>query len=153
MSSENKLPVKSSDEFIAECEVMDLADLKDKSFVVGVSQADRNGPKFVSSTMRGPYSFVEMCEEVGVMWAEHQHHAKVTILEKDRNKASKFLDENTVDYIEAHYTDIVTEAMLEGIFDEDKEFTCRAGIVETTTDDDPRVPKEEMPDTLGEEKL
>jgi hypothetical protein len=89
-----------------------------------------------------------MCEEVGVMWADHQHHAKVTVLEKDRNKPSKFLDENTVDYIEAHFTDIVTEAMLDGVFDEEKEYTCRAGVLETDGSDDPRVPKEEMPDAL-----
>lgn len=147
----SNLPVKSSDDFIAECEVMDLSDLKDKMFVVGVSQSDRSGPKFISSTMRGPYSFVEMCEEVGIMWAEHQHHAKVTILEKARDKASKFLDENTVDYIEAHFTDIVTEAMLDGVFDDVKDYTCKAGILETSGEDDPRKEKEEMPDALGED--
>jgi hypothetical protein len=144
----SNLPVKSDENFIAECESMDLSDLKDHSYIVGVSQSDRSGPKFLSSTVRGPYTFVEMCEEVGVMWIEHQHHSKVTILQKDRNKPSKFLDENTVDYIEAHYTDIVTEAMLDGLFDEEKEFTCRAGIVEDFADD-PRAPKtEEMPDAL-----
>lgn len=143
----SNLPVRSDENFIAECEVMDLSELKDKTFVVGISQSDRSGPKFIASSMRGPYTFVEMCEEVGVMWGEHQHHSKVTILEKDRTKAAKFLDENTVDYIEAHYTDIVTEAMLDGVFDETKDYTCRAGVLETTADD-PRHPKEEMPDAL-----
>jgi hypothetical protein len=128
----NDLPVKSSDEFVAEFETMDLSDLKDKVFLVAVSTGDRNKSKFLSTTAHGPYSFVEMVEEVGVMWNEHQHHAKVVILEKVRNKACKTLDENTVDYIEAHYTDIVTEAMLDGIFDDGKVYTCRAGIVDSS---------------------
>ncbi len=140
--SNSNLPVKSEEEFIAEVETMDLSELKDKTFLVAVSTGERNKGRFLSTTARGPYSFPEMIEEVAVMWREHQHHAKAIILEKDRTKPIKSLDENTMDYIECHYVDLITEAMLEGSFDEDKEFTCRAGIVEDTKDEDPRKTKE-----------
>jgi hypothetical protein len=109
---------------------MDLSELKDKMFIVGASQADRNKCKFLASTVRGPYTFEEMCEQVGVMWRQHQHHAKATILEKDPTKPAKFLDENTTDYIEANYEDIIVESMLGGVFDQQKEYTCKANLVE-----------------------
>lgn len=139
MSNNQDLPVNTSENFIAECEVMDLSAIKDKMFLVAVSTGDRNKSKFLSSTIHGPYDFPEMVQEVGTMWAEFQHHAKVVILEKDRNKRLKTLDENTIDYIEAHYVDIAAEAMLDGLFDsEPKEFTCRAGVNEAEADADPR---------------
>jgi hypothetical protein len=139
----NNLPVKTGEDFIGEFEVMDLSSLKDSMFVVAVSNGDRNKCKFLASTVHGPYTFFEMCEEVGMMFKEHQHHAKVTILSKDSTKAPKFLDENTIDYIEAKYVDIVTEGMLDGVFDETKEYTCKVGINEADTSDDPRQPKTE----------
>lgn len=138
----NNLPVKTSEDFVAEFETMDLTDLKDRQYVVAINQGDRSGPKFVCSTVKGPYSFEEMCETVGVMWRKHQHHAKVVILEKEADKPTKILDENTVDYIEAHYEDIVTESMLGGVFDDVKEYTCRANIVEA---------KQETPKILTEQ--
>lgn len=144
MSDNQNLPVKDGDDFIAECEIMDLSELKDKNFLVAVSTGDRNKAKFLSTTIHGPYNFVEMVEEVGVMWKNYQHHAKVVLCEKDRKKAAKTLDENTVDYIEAHYADIVTEAMLDGIFDEQKDYTCRAGFTEATAEDDPRNNSKEV---------
>lgn len=151
--SNTNLPVKTEDSFIAETEVMDLSKLKDNQFLVAVSQGERSRPKFVSTTVRGPFSFVEMCEEVGVMWKEEQHHAKVLFVEKDRNKALKCLDENTVDYIECHYADIITEAMLDGVFDETKEYTCQAGVVEATVEDDPRLAKKALPAPTTEEAV
>jgi hypothetical protein len=129
-SSAQELPVKSGEDFIGEFEVMDLSDLKDKTFVVSISSGSRDKIKFLASAVRGPYTFAEMAEEVGMMWKNEQHHAKVVILEKDRTKSVKFLDENTTDYIEAHFTDIVTESMLDGVFDDIKEYTCRAGLIE-----------------------
>lgn len=126
------LPVKK-DNFLAEIEVMDLSTIKDKEFLVAVATGDPNGVKFLCSTIHGPYDFTTMVQEVGDMWNTHQHHAKIIICEKDQTKPVKMLDGNTVDYIECHSTDIITEAMLGGIFDGDKEFTCRAGLV---TDED-----------------
>ena len=136
----DELPVKSGEDFIGEIEVMDLSKLKDLTFVVSVSKGDRNKCQVLASTIHGPYDFYEMCEEVGSMWKNHQHHAKATVLGKDSNKTPKFLDLNTIDYIEAHYFDIITEAMLDGTFDKDKEFTCQAGIVEADSYDDPTKP-------------
>ncbi len=136
-------PVNTGEDFIAEAETMDLRHLKDKTFLVAVSQGDRNKAKFLSTTARGPFTFVEMCEEVGVMWMEHQHHAKVALLHKDRNKALQFLDENTTDYIECHYTDIVTEAMLDGVFDDDKDYTCSANVVDDASETNPLLEKKE----------
>lgn len=134
---------KTEPTFIAEFETMDLRDLKDKQYLVAVSREDRNKGKFVCTTIHGPYDFYEMCEEVGVMAREHQHHAKVYICEKDRKKKARYLDENTTDYIECHFADIVTEGILEGAFDEVKEYTCKANIVEDSGKDDPRQEKKE----------
>ena len=144
--SNNDLPTNTSENFIADFEVMDLSDLKDKLFIVAASQGDRNRCKFLSSTVHGPYNFLEMVDEVGSMYRDHQHHAKVTILSKDRDQAPKFLDENTTDYIEAHYADIITEGLFEGAFDQDKEFTCKANIVDADTSDDPRKEKKNEED-------
>jgi hypothetical protein len=140
----SNLPVKKGDDFIGELETMDLSSLKDKIFIVGVSTGDRNGPKMITSTIRGPLTFVEMVEQVGFTWQEHQHHAKAMILEKDVKVQPKFIDENTVDYIECHYMDIVTEAMLDGVFDLDKTYTCQAGLNEAPVEEDPRNKPEEL---------
>ena len=133
------LPVKK-DNFLAEVEVMDLSPVKDKQFLVAVATGDPSGPKFLCSTIHGPYDFTSMVQEVGDMWNTHQHHAKVIICEQDGTKQVKMLDENTVDYIECHATDIITEAMLGGAFDA-KEFTCQAGLIVEEESTDPRHQK------------
>ena len=51
------LPVKAGDDFVGELETMDLTELKDKQFLVSVSQGDRSKVKYLCSTIRGPYSF------------------------------------------------------------------------------------------------
>jgi len=131
------LPVKAGDDFVGELETMDLSELKDKQYLVAVNQGERSGVKFVCSTIRGVYTFEEMCETVGGMWKEHQHHAKVIVVQKDITAKPIYLDENTVDYIEAHFQDIITESMLEGVFDEEKDYTCRAGVVVGDGEDNP----------------
>lgn len=139
----SNLPVKKGDDFIGELETMDLSSLKDKIFIVGMSTGDRNGPKMITSTIRGPLTFVEMVEQVGYAWQEHTQHAKAMILEKDVKVRPKFLDENTIDYIECHHSDIIVESMLDGVFDGEKEYTCQAGLNETSSEEDPRsIPKE-----------
>lgn len=115
-------------EFLAEAEVMDLSPIKDKTYVVAVGTGDPNKVKFLCSTIHGPYDFTEMCQEVGEMWVQHQHHAKVIIMEKDPKSKVLLLDANTIDYIEAHYVDIIMEETLSAF--EEKEFTCVAGTIE-----------------------
>jgi hypothetical protein len=149
MSQNLNLPVKKGDDFVGELETMDLTELKDKQFLVAVSQGDRSGVKFLCSTLRGPYTFEEMCESVGVIWREHQHHAKAVICQKDLKAAPKFLDENTIDYIEAHFEDIITEAMLDGVFDDMKDYTCRAGVVEGDNSDNPLAEQQKVEEITG----
>lgn len=132
-----ELPIKSGDDFIAEAETMDLSSIKDNIFMVAISTGDRNKVLLLSSTIHGPYNFPEMVEQVGSMWKQHLHHAKVIILEKDVTKGVKMLGQNTVDYIEAHYGDIIVEEMLSGTFD-DKEYTCQADTVQVDPGLDPR---------------
>lgn len=115
-------------EFLAEAEVMDLSPIKGKTYMVAVGTGDPNKVKFLCSTVHGPYNFTEMCQEVGDMWLQHQHHAKVVILEKDPKQKVLLLDANTIDYIEAHYIDIIMEDTLSAF--EEKEYTCVAGTVE-----------------------
>jgi hypothetical protein len=138
----NQLPVKK-DNFLAEVETMDLSAIKDKQFMVAISSGNPDSVKFLCSSVHGPYDFTEMVQEVCDMWNTHQHHAKVIILGKDVTKQVEMLDGNTVDYIECHATDIITEAMLAGAFDTEKEFTCRAGIVSEEKSTDPRHAKKE----------
>lgn len=152
MTNQN-LPVKSEENFVAEFEVMDLTELKGKTYFVGVNTGDRSKVKFLASTIRGPYTFEEMCEEVGVMWKDQQHHAKVVVATKKRTEPVKVLDENTVDYIEANFVDIVTESMLEGVFDDDKEYTCRAGIVEGDLSDEPAKLSDKAKEDEDEEEM
>lgn len=120
-------------EFLAEVETMDLSPIKDKTFMVGVSTGNPGKVKFLCQTVHGPFNFSEMCQEVGDMWVTHQHHAKVIILNKDMKEIVKCLDENTVDYIECHYNDIIMEEALSSF--EEKEYTCVAGTVEDKTVD------------------
>ena len=134
------LPVKK-DNFLAEAETMDLSALKDEQFLVAVSRGDPDDVKYICSTIHGPYDFTTMVQEVGDMWNTHQHHAKVIICESDPERQVKMLDGNTVDYIECHATDIITEEMLAGAFDLNKDFTCRAGIVSEEESTDPRHKK------------
>lgn len=147
----------SNDDFIAEFHVMDLNELRDKNFIVAVNTGDRDGCKHLASTIHGPYDFYEMCEEVGTMWATEQHHAKVTILSKEKKRivpvklrkkdgslidvkdkkgnpvtrevtcAAEFLDYKTTDYIEAHYLDIIADMLVDGATE--KPYTCKAGTV------------------------
>lgn len=112
-------------EFLAEAEVMNLAPIREKTFCVAVATGQPNGTKYLASTLHGPYTFVEMVQEVGEMWVTHQHHAKAIVLNKDNKSKLETLDANTIDYIEAHYLDIILEETLTSY--EDKEFTCSAG--------------------------
>lgn len=114
-------------EFLAENEVMDLSPIRDKTFAVAVATGMPNSVKYLCSTIHGPYNFTEMLQEVGDMWVREQHHAKVIVLEKDINSRTKVLDDNTVDYIEAHYVDLIMDEALAEF--EDKEYTCEAGVV------------------------
>ena len=121
------LPVKKRDEFLAEVETMDISALRDKTFIVAVATGDPDGPQLLATTIHGPYSFVEMMQEVGDTWMTHQHHCKVVVLDRNVGNPTQILDPNTVDYIELNYADLITEEMLGGAFDETKDFTCRAG--------------------------
>jgi hypothetical protein len=143
------LPVKTGDDFVGELETMDLSELKGKNYLVAVNQGDPSGVKFVCSTIRGPYTFEEMVESVGMMWQQHQHHAKVIMCQKDPSLAPKYLDANTIDYIEANFMDIVTESMLEGVFDGEKEYTCRAGVVDGDNSENPFAPENQKQQITG----
>lgn len=145
------LPVKQGDDFIGELETMNLDELKDKTFIVSVSTGDRDKAKFICSTLHGPYDFYEMIDEVGNMWTEHQHHAKAYVLEKDKTKPCKWLDKNTIDYIEAHFQEIISEGVLFDDYFDEKEYTCKAGIVEASKEEDPRHESESNEDTTEQD--
>jgi hypothetical protein len=122
------LPVKKRDEFLAEVESMDLSKIKDNKFLVAVATGDPDSVKFLCSTIRGPYEFTEMLQEVAEMWNTHQHHARVVVCERDNSKRVRTLDANTVDYIECKANDIIMEEMIAAA--QEQEFTCQAGLVE-----------------------
>jgi len=132
-SESKELEVNKDPNFIGEFANMDLTPLKDKTFFIAVRTGDPEKGKFLPTTIKGPYDFYEMAEEVGTMWRDHQHHACAYFASKDRNAKNKFLDKNSIDYIEASFEDIVTDGLLTGAFDED--FDCLVGINEIDDDD------------------
>jgi hypothetical protein len=124
-------PLTQSEDFCAELMqgTMDFSKIENKQFIVAVNTGPRNKPTILASTMRGPFDFFEMVEAVGCMWEREQHHAMVYVLTKDFNKASSFLDEGTVDYIEAKWEDIVASGILEAALADDGPLVP-AGLIE-----------------------
>lgn len=123
-------PITQEEDYCAELDgrKMNLEKLKGHQYMVAVSTGPRNKPKLLASTMRGPFNFTEMVEVVGSMYEREQHHAKVYKLEKSFEKSIFFLDEGTVDYIEAYWQDILFEEEFEAaIFDSEE--SIEAGII------------------------
>lgn len=117
-------PITQQDDYCAELDGrrMDLEKLKGHQYLVAVSTGPRNKPKLLASTLRGPFSFTEMVEAVGAMYEREQHHAKAFQLQSSFDKPIFFLDEGTIDYIEANWQDILIEEELEtAIFGDDEE--------------------------------
>jgi len=121
-------PITQSEDFCAELldGAIDFSKIENEQFLVAVNTDSRNKPPLLASTMRGPFDFFEMVEAVGCMWEREQHHAMVYILTTDFDKSSSFLDEGTVDYIEAYYEDIISSGILEAAiadnYDDDQVF-------------------------------
>lgn len=124
------LPLGNPETFLGENEEMDLSPLHGKVFGVAVSNGVRDGTRFVSSTLLAPLDFYEMIEAVGNIFTKHMIHAKVMILNKNPTQKMKYLDECTIDFIEARHGDLMMDALLSGELTEGKEYTCRAGFFE-----------------------
>jgi len=129
-----ELPVKK-DNFLAEVETMDLSKLRDKQFLVAISTGPRDGVKLLASSLHGPYDYIEMLQEVGTMWNDFQHHARVVVCDKVSKNKVVTLDENTTDYIECHYNDLIMDEMISNF---DKDYTCQAGLFSEEESSDPR---------------
>lgn len=114
--------------FIAEFEKMDLSEIKDKLFCVAVSTGHRENGVFLPGTLRGPMNFLEMVEDVGILWSNEAVHAHVMLEQKERKKPQLWLDINTIDYIQAHYLNILMEGTILG-YDNETEYTCKASIL------------------------
>jgi len=121
------LPVADPETFIGEFAEMDLAELKDKVFLVALSTGDRAKPKFISESVCGPLDFHEMVEIVANVHIDQQLHAKAMIPSKKFGEKPQVLDACTIDYIEAKYAEILMEALLTGELE--KKYTCKAGFV------------------------
>lgn len=130
--SQQAKPVTQDPDYCAELDgrKMDFDYLQDKSFIVAVSTGDRNKPKLLASTIRGPFDFYQMVEAVGCMYEREQHHAKVYTLTQSYEESVMFLDEGTIDYIEANWEDILTTGILEAAIADDEE-TIPAGALKT----------------------
>ena len=133
--SDLEKPVTQSEDFSAEldCDRMDFSNLHDEQFACMVSTGDRNDCKALCSTIHGPYSFFDMVSIVGKTWAEHQHHMKPFILNTKLREKAQWLDQGTVDYIEANYQQMILVGVFEKeLFgdDEEGEVVLTAGVVE-----------------------
>ena len=128
------LPHGDPETFIGEHQEVDLTKLKDKTFMVAQASGDPKGPKYVCSTIRGPYNFYGMAEEVGMMWQEDQVHAKALIISENRADTISWVDECSIDYIEANFGNIIVEEMLMGDLPE-VEYTHQARIINEDDED------------------
>ena len=117
----------SENTFLGELETMDLSKLEDKTFMVAISNGERNKYSFLCTSLTGPFDFYEMIEKDANTNRHPQLHAKAMICTKDLCVAPQILDENTIDYIEARCDDILTSAFIGGLLDSE-EFTCEAGF-------------------------
>jgi hypothetical protein len=115
---------------------MDFTAIQNKQFIVAVHTGDRNKAKLLASTIHGPYDFYEMVEAVGWMYAKEQHHAKVFTLEKDATKAPIFLDEGSIDYIEANWQEMITTGLLEEALLGDGDDAIPVGTIEASKDNE-----------------
>lgn len=132
-----ELEVNKDPNFIGEFANMDLNPIKDKKFLVAVRTGDPEKGRYLPTTIKGPYDFYEMVEEVAHMWNNFQHHACVYFANKDRDKKNEFLDRNTIDYIEANYADLITEGLITGVFDDydPSHFDCTVGVNQVEDDE------------------
>lgn len=117
---------RSNQDFIPDIETMDLKKLKDKSFLVAISTGNRDEHMYLPGSIRGPFSFYEMCEYSGKLWKDKQMHAKILVASKKLDEKLDFLDAKTADYVEARYNDIIMDGLL--LDDADKQYTCEAGV-------------------------
>jgi len=132
-------PITQDEDFVAELMDghMDFSDIQDGVFLVAVNTESRNKPPILASTMRGPFEFYEMVEAVGCMWEREQHHAMVYMLTKDFDKSSQFLDQGTIDYIEANWEDMVASGILEAaLWDDEDGPIIPAGLINADPEDD-----------------
>lgn len=131
----SNLPVGNPETFLGEIEDMDLSELHGLMFGVAVGIGPRDGIKFACGSLLAPLDFYEMVELVAACYQSNQQHAKAFILNKDINKKTKYLDECTIDYIEARAMDIIADGLLSGDLSKTTEFTCRAGFFEEPSDE------------------
>lgn len=131
-----------SEEFVGEFHTVDLSELKDKIFMVALNTGDRNEHRYLCSTISGPYNFSEMLGAVDQCWRQELIHSKVYILEKNIKGRKKFLDSNTIDYIEANAGNLIIEELMQEAAE--KEYTCKATIIEAEDE----KPKKEQPEDI-----
>lgn len=112
--------------FVPQIETMDLRCLYDKTFIVAVSTGARDDGRLLAKTIHGPYDFDEMVGEVNRMWSEDQNNAKVYILDKNPKNKPKWLDSNTIDYIQIRCADIIMDRILS----KEQDYTCEAGLLD-----------------------
>lgn len=129
-SKKPDLPTGDAETFIGEHEEMYLGDLADKVFLVALNQGERDHISFLCGTLRGPFDFYGMVETVATIWSEYNVHAHVIIGHQDLKKPPQLLDECTIDYIEANYDTILMDGLVSDDLEGDKDYTCRAGILE-----------------------
>jgi len=151
MNNPQDLPHGDPETFIGAHEEVDLSLLKDKTFMVAQASGDPKGPKYVCSTIRGPYNFYGMAEEVGLMWENFQVHAKAIMVSENRADPISWVDECSIDFIEANFGNIMMEEILMGDVPE-VEYTHQARIISENDEDVVPDREREMDKVVDEEE-
>ncbi len=132
--------MSSNDDFIPEIERMDLEKLKDKTFLVAMSSGNRDESDYLPSSIRGPFSFYDMCEYAGKMWRERQAHSKIITTSTVLETPNDFLDAKTTDYIESRFEDIILDAIIMDSLElKPTDFTCEAELIPVPVEDAPKA--------------
>lgn len=127
----NNLPTGDMVEnFVGDFEEMNLAELQGHMYGVAIGLGSRDSTRFVCESLMAPLDFWRMIEAVGTIYKEQQIHAKAFILKSGLSDKMNYLDEFTIDFIEARYLDLLAEGLLNGSLDDSKEFTCKAGFIQ-----------------------
>lgn len=131
--------------FIGELEHMDLSELKDKVFGVALGTGKRHSKQFLCTTLKVPLNFYEMVEMVGRLYEKELVHAKAFICSSTPKDPLRFLSENTIDFIEATYGDIIMDGVLGGELENTKEYTCKAAFVDEDIDGEETTERDSNP--------
>ena len=104
---------------------MDMRELYEQKFAVAVSTGNLDDYGLIITSLKGPYDFSDMVNEV-LRLHEQKDNAKVVLMSTNLEKKTKLLSPETIEYIQHNGADILLEETF-GLVDE-KGYNCKARL-------------------------